>query len=245
MASSAVPTMPVGVPETPQTPQVVAPQAVPQAEVSGTASPQSVPEQGTTPPVNMDEREAQIRAKYEQDVARVKSAEQRRAAELQRQLMAERQARIQLEQQQVQRAMQGMTPEERNAFQQRLQQQQQEQQLQQRAAQIEQAEASLKQRAVVEAAKTYKAELITYYGKYFGVPETSLDQTSPDAMHKSALIFLQNKAQHASSVATTPPPTQVTTSTGGAVSPGGLVSQISSMSWAERQKFYAQHKQNK
>jgi hypothetical protein len=238
MASNVVPTGPVGVPETPQ----AAPQAP--AGVPETTSQPSVPEQGTAPQVNMDEREAYYKAKAEQDVARVKSAEQRRAAELQRQLMAERQARIQLEQQQVQRAMQGMTPEERAAFSQRLQEQQREQEFQSRTAQLEQRENVLKQQGAIEAAKQYKGELIGYYGKYFGVPEASLDQQSPDAMHKSALIFLQNKAKYASGVAASPPPTQVTTSTGGAVSPGGIAGQLTGMSWAERQKFYAQHKQN-
>lgn len=180
-----------------------------------------------------------LRQQRERDVAAVKAAEQKRAAQLERQLYEARQVAAQAqaekdrqEQAIYQQQLQSATPEQRAQYEVAWQ----KYQLDRQAQDIEQRAQQIKRQELIAAAQKYRDEQAQYWHKQTGIPVEQLDMTSPDAMRDSAMMYLQVQQLRASN-----PAAQANRVTGSVanVPPTSQLRAIQELPYAERVKAHA------
>lgn len=135
-----------------------------------------------------------IRQKAERDIAAVKSAEQKRSAQLERRLYEAQRvaAEAQMQREQQERAvyehtLQTATPEQRAQYEAAWQ----KYQLDKAAQDLSEREQALRQQELITAAQKYRDDQAQYWHKVTGIPLEKLDMRSPEAMRDSAMAYMQ------------------------------------------------------
>lgn len=205
---------------------------VAESEVTPEATPQPEGEVSQETPAQPTPEDATAQ-KWQADLNKLKSASQRQLYEEQQRFAAReewyRQQMAEMERQMYERTVQGMSPEERQAYNNQLQQQQLERQRQAEIEQLRQQVGQLSQERAIQERQEGAVQLFSWLT---GLPAEKLNEHADDPQR--LLGFVRDYVVETSKKASKQPPTPPKVTTQRAGGSGGILSRWADMTPQQR-----------